>query len=58
MPRTHYAHYTDDELLSIVYADSEANEMTVELALRLEKLLDDHDAWTDDAPELPLGVPQ
>lgn len=46
--RTHLSHYTNSELLRIVYNDNNASEQAVELAQRLEQLMDEFSAWDTD----------
>lgn len=51
MIRTHFSHYTNEELLSVVFSSTvEPDELAFELATRLEQLMDEHDAWGDEAP--------
>lgn len=46
--QTHLSHYTNSELIRMVYYDENASEQAIELAQRLEQLMDEFNAWDHD----------
>ena len=57
MIRTHFSHYTNEELLSVVFnSTATPDELAFELAVRIEQLMDEHDAWGESAPHPVHGA--
>jgi hypothetical protein len=48
---TNYINYTNEELLRIVFNRVDTNELELELALRMEHLMDQFDAWSKELSE-------
>lgn len=43
---TKYINYTNDELVRLVFNKVDTNELELELALRMEQLMDTYGAWS------------
>jgi hypothetical protein len=42
---TNYINYTNEELIRIVFNRVDTNDLELELALRMEQLMDQFDTW-------------
>ena len=59
MNYTEFANYTNEELINITYnTNKEPNGLALELATRLERVLDETDSWDEKPETVYVGDPQ